>query len=205
MHRGHKKRVYCHFSISLLRLISCLINQYLWNGFGNASTHFCILFDQSNVAFEAITLGRFCHPLAKSFRSLSASPIWQVPFLTAIVAGTTSSFLKIDSASKARSKFWGYGMPCATMVDSRATTGLDFVCKASFTSGWICSLSLLSVCGRCDHEDACVNLFVLKQWEYTTCWQSMLFLLDLPVDKESGVSARCTMLNVGETTNLSYF
>mmetsp|Transcript_28089 Transcript_28089/g.61651 ORF Transcript_28089/g.61651 Transcript_28089/m.61651 type:complete len:219 (-) Transcript_28089:436-1092(-) len=79
-----------------------------------------------------------CPDTARSAISTSLRPIRHTPPLTATVAGTTPLFLKMDAKSRLRSKFCGYGIPCAIMVDSSATTG-RFDLMASDTSGRICS------------------------------------------------------------------
>mmetsp|Transcript_12038 Transcript_12038/g.50404 ORF Transcript_12038/g.50404 Transcript_12038/m.50404 type:complete len:217 (+) Transcript_12038:499-1149(+) len=68
-------------------------------------------------------------------RSASSSPTRGTPSMMATVAGVAPRARTIASTSRAICRFWGYGMPCDTMVLSRATTAPPEA-SASATDGW---------------------------------------------------------------------
>ena len=65
-----------------------------------------------------------------------SNPTQIFPSRIAIVAGTTPRSSHADSASCANSRFFGYGIPCAIIVDSRANRGRDdfFASRTLFES-----------------------------------------------------------------------
>ena len=60
---------------------------------------------------------------ARRSRVAASHPTCTAPSITATVAGTDPSSRTMASTAWAVSKLAGYGMPWATIVDSKATTG----------------------------------------------------------------------------------
>lgn len=55
--------------------------------------------------------------------SAAESPIWIIPYIIAIVAGTAPLSLTAFSTARAVSLFMGYCIPWVIIVDSKATIG----------------------------------------------------------------------------------